>query len=60
MNIIMKVQEGEQYKYRNFSWEGMSLFNEEQLKQKLGLDFGDIYREDQFLWLSFLVFKAFT
>ena len=26
----------------------MSLFNEEQLKQKLGLDFGDIYREDQF------------
>ena len=48
MNIIMKVQEGEQYKYRNFSWEGMSLFNEEQLKQKLGLDFGEIYREDQF------------
>ena len=48
MNIIMKVQEGEQYKYRNFSWEGMSLFNEKQLKQKLGLDFGDIYREDQF------------
>ena len=26
----------------------MSLFNEEQLKQKLGLDFGDIYGEDQF------------
>ena len=26
----------------------MSLFNEHQLKQKLGLDFGDIYREDQF------------
>ena len=48
MNIIMKVQEGEQYKYRNFSWEGMSLFNEEQLNQKLGLDFGDIHREDQF------------
>ena len=48
MNIIMKVQEGEQYKYRNFTWEGMSLFNEEQLKQKLGLELGDIYREDQF------------
>ena len=22
MNIIMKVQEGVQYKYRNFTWEG--------------------------------------
>ena len=38
MNIIMKVREGEQYKYRNFTWEGMSLFNEEQLNQKLGLE----------------------
>ena len=44
----MKIYEGAQYKYRNFTWEGMSLFNEEQLKKKLGLESGEVYREDQF------------
>ena len=25
MDIILSISEGEKYKYRNFSWEGMSL-----------------------------------
>ena len=29
MNITLTISEGEKYKYRNFSWEGMSLFSEE-------------------------------
>ena len=27
MNIALSVREGPQYKYRNFSWEGMTLFD---------------------------------
>ena len=38
----------------------MSLFNEEQLKQKLGLDFGDIYREDQFNMAVFSSVQGFV
>ena len=34
MNIILTISEGEKYKYRNFSWEGMSLFSENDLQKK--------------------------
>ena len=30
MNIILSVEEGPRYKYRNFSWEGMTLFDHNQ------------------------------
>ena len=32
MNIILSIVEGSKYKYRNFTWEGMTLFNQEKLQ----------------------------
>jgi len=48
MDIVLTVSEGELYKYRNFSWEGMSLFNEEVLEKNLALVKGEQYSEEDF------------
>jgi len=48
MDIVLTVSEGELYKYRNFSWEGMSLFNEEVLQKNLALVKGEQYSEEDF------------
>ena len=48
LNINFIIHEGEQYKYRNFSWEGMTLFNDKALQAALGLKIGDIYNEENF------------
>ena len=48
MYLILTVEEGPQYKYRNFSWEGMTLFEEHKLQRALALDQGDKYSEEDF------------
>ncbi len=48
MDIVLTVSEGELYKYRNFSWEGMSLFNEEVLEKNLALIKGEQFSEEDF------------
>ena len=48
MNIVLTLSEGEKYKYRNFSWEGMSLFTEEDLQNMLSLEKGDLFSEEEF------------
>ncbi len=48
MNIVFTVDEGPQYKYRNFSWEGMTLFQQEILERSLALDIGEIYSDEDF------------
>jgi len=48
MNIILTISEGEKYKYRNFSWEGMSLFSENDLQKTLGLEKGDQFSNEEF------------
>jgi outer membrane protein insertion porin family len=48
MNIVFTVNEGPQYKYRNFSWEGMTLFNQEVLDRSLALDIGENYSDEDF------------
>ena len=48
MEINITVNEGPQYKYRNFSWEGMTLFNEETLNRALALDKAEVYSEEDF------------
>ena len=48
MNIILYVDEGPQYKYRRFSWEGMTLFDENTLQRTLSLDEGEIYSDEDF------------
>ena len=48
LNLIVTVDEGPQYKYRHFSWEGMTLFDEEMLQRSLGLESGDQYSDEDF------------
>ncbi|NOZ74043.1 MAG: hypothetical protein GXO90_01505, partial [FCB group bacterium] len=48
MNIVIHLEEGPQYKYRNFSWEGNTLFTDEDLAKQLKLAKGDIFNEETF------------
>jgi len=48
INLILRLEEGPSYKYRNFSWEGMSLFSKNELKRALSLEKGDNYNEEAF------------
>ena len=48
LNLVVTVDEGPQYKYRHFSWEGMTLFDEEMLQRSLGLESGDRYSDEDF------------
>ena len=48
MDIILSISEGEKYKYRNFSWEGMSLFSEEDLQTTLALEKGEQFSDEDF------------
>ena len=48
LDIILNVDEGPKYKYRDFTWEGQSLYSEEILSRALGLTKGDNYSEESF------------
>jgi len=48
MFINLKILEGPQYHYRHFSWEGNSLYTDEQLALALDLKAGDRYNEEEF------------
>ena len=48
LDIIIDVDEGPKYKYRDFTWEGQSLYSEEILSRALGLTKGDNYSEESF------------
>ncbi len=48
MNIVFSIKEGPKYKYRNFSWEGMTLFDEAVLERALGLNKSEKYSEEDF------------
>ena len=46
MNI--NVDPGPQYKVRNITWEGNTVYTDEQLTQTLGFEKGDIFNETKF------------
>ena len=48
LNLVVTIDEGPQYKYRHFSWEGMTLFDEEMLQHSLRLESGDQYSDEDF------------
>ena len=48
LDLVVTVDGGPQYKYRNFSWEGMTLFEEEHLQHALGLETGDQFSDESF------------
>ena len=48
LDVVLFVDEGAKYKYRNFSWEGQSLYSENILSRALGLTKGEYYSEEDF------------
>ena len=48
MNVLLRLEEGPKYKFRNFTWEGNTLFSEEEIVRRLHINKGDIYSEEDF------------
>jgi len=48
MVITIEVSEGHQYQFRNFTWEGNTLYSDDALMDRLNLERGDIYNEEDF------------
>ena len=48
MSVKLKVYEGPKYYHRNFSWEGNTLFTEEELNRRLNITIGDAYSAQEF------------
>ncbi|WP_020571495.1 BamA/OMP85 family outer membrane protein [Neolewinella persica] len=45
--IDLKVNEGNQYYFRNITWKGNSIYDDETLSQVLGIEKGDIFNEEE-------------
>lgn len=43
MNIEIKIDEGQKYYFRNVSWTGNYVYNDDQLSRVLGIEKGDVY-----------------
>jgi outer membrane protein insertion porin family len=48
VNILITVREGEQYKVRNISWEGNTVYPDEVLSARLGFIRGDVFNQEKF------------
>jgi len=48
LKVRLKVSEGPQYKVRNITWEGNTVYTDEQLTQTLGFQKGDIFNQSKF------------
>lgn len=48
MNIDIKINEGTQYKYRNITFSGNTLYESEMLAGLLGVKEGDTYNQEEF------------
>ena len=46
MNLLLTINEGPKYYYRNFSWDGNELYTDDQLSRALGISSGDAYNEE--------------
>jgi len=46
--IDINVDPGPQYKVRNITWEGNTVYTDEQLTQTLGFEKGDVFNETKF------------
>lgn len=45
--IYLKVEEGEQYYFRNITWSGNYVYDDARLQRILGLKSGDIYNKEE-------------
>jgi outer membrane protein insertion porin family len=46
MRILLKVNEGNRYYFRNLTWKGNSIYTNDQLNQILGIKKGDVYNNE--------------
>jgi outer membrane protein insertion porin family len=47
IDIVINVEEGQKYYYRNITWEGNYKYTDEQLGRVLGLNKGDVYNVEE-------------
>jgi outer membrane protein insertion porin family len=48
LDLIIDVYEGNQYKVRNIKWEGNTVYNDDQLNERLSFRKGDIFDYEKF------------
>ncbi len=48
VGVHIEIDEGPQYKVRNITWDGNTVYTDEQLSNALGFQKGDIYDEEKF------------
>lgn len=48
IGIFVRIEEGPQYHVRNVTWEGNTVYTDEQLTLSLGFERGDVFNEERF------------
>lgn len=48
VKVLVELEEGPQYKVRNITWEGNTVYSDETLTQSLGFQKGDVFNETKF------------
>jgi len=48
IGVTINLEEGPQYKIRNISWEGNTVYTDEQLTMSLGFEKGDVFDEEKY------------
>lgn len=48
LRVQLNIAEGPQYKVRNITWEGNTVYTDETLTQSLGFEKGEIFNEEKF------------
>ncbi len=48
IKVRLNIQEGPQYKIRNITWDGNTVYTDAQLTQSLGFEKGDVFNEEKY------------
>ncbi|MCG8372560.1 MAG: outer membrane protein assembly factor BamA [Balneolales bacterium] len=48
IKVLFNIEEGPQYKVRNITWEGNTVYTAEQLNFSLGFEKGDVFDQEKF------------
>lgn len=48
LGVFFRIEEGPQYHLRNVTWEGNTVYTDEELSAALGMEKGDIFNEEKF------------
>ena len=48
IKVRMSIEEGPQYKVRNITWDGNTVYTDEQLQEALGFEKGDVFNQSKY------------